>query len=145
MRKMITIQEAVILLEKYYNGFTSAGEEKLLYAFLSQKKLPESFEADKAILGYFASRKKKSKIKIIPLMRWTSIAASVIAGILIVRFLIPVKAVETYAYIDGKKITDKEQIMEQAQLSVQSWNQSDNNASLDTDELINQQLQLFIQ
>jgi len=59
MRKLINIQEAATLVNKYYEGYTSGEEEKLLYTFLSQKNLPKQFEADKAILGYFASRKKK--------------------------------------------------------------------------------------
>lgn len=144
MRKIITIQEAEILVDKYYEGFTSGEEEKLLRTFLSQKNLPERFEAEKAILNYFASHKKKSKIQIIPLLRWTSasIAASAIIGMLIFNLSITGKS-DSYAYIDGKKITDKEQIKEQALASVQSWINSDTDTNLDTDELIIQQLQLF--
>lgn len=143
MRRIITIQEAGILLDKYYEGFTSAEEEKLLYIFLSQKNLPEQFEADKAILAYFASHKKKSKIQVIPLFRWTSIAASVAIGIILVCFL-TIGTSDSYAYVDGKKITDIEQVKEQAFASIHSWNDSNNNTNLDTDELIIQQLQLFV-
>lgn len=139
---MITIQEAEILLDRYYEGLTFGKEEKLLIAFLSQKKLPEQFEADRAILNYFNSRKKKSKIKIIPLLRWTSAAASVIIGITIVHLLISGKS-DSYAYIDGKRITNIEQVREQAFASIQSWNNSDNNPNLNTDDIIIQQLQLF--
>jgi len=142
MRKIITIQEADILLNKYYEGSTSGEEEKLLQAFLSQKHLPGRFDADKDISGYFASQRKKSKRQIVPLLRWTSIAASVIIGWLVINFLISGKSY-SYAYIDGKKITNIEQIKEQAFASIQSWNDSEDNSNLDTDELINQQLQLF--
>jgi len=142
MRKIITIQEAEVLLDKYYEGFTSGEEEKTLHTFLSQKNLPEQFEADKTVLGYFASHKKKSKIQIIPLLRWTSIAASVIIGILVFNLQIIGKPY-SYAYIDGKKVTNMEQIKEQALTSIQSWNNSDGNTDLDTDEIINRQLQLF--
>jgi len=142
MRKVVTIQEAVILLDKYYEGLTSGEEEKLLHTFLSQKRLPEQFNADKAILNYFASQKKKSKVQIVPLLRWTSIAASVIIGLLAVNFWVSGKS-GSYAYIDGKKITNMEQIKEQAFASMRSWNNSDNNLNLNTEELINQQLQLF--
>ena len=143
MRKLITIQEAEVLINKYYEGYTSGAEEKLLHTFLSQKNLPKQFEADKAILGYFASHRKKRKIQIIPLLRWTSVAASVIIGIIIVNFLMPGKP-NSYAYIDGEKVTNIEQIKEQAFASIHSWNKSESNTNLDTDELIIQQLQLFI-
>ena len=142
MSKMITIQEAEALLEKYYEGFTSVEEEKRLYNFLSQKRLPEQFEADRAILGYFASQKKRSKIQPLTLLRWTSIAASVAIGLLIVYFLLPRKY-DSYAYVDGKKVTNIEQVKEQALASIQSWSNSDNDTNLNTEELINQQLQLF--
>jgi len=142
MRKLIKIQEAEELISKYYDGYTSAEEEKLLYTFLSQKNLPEQFEADKAILGYFASHKKKSKIQIIPLLRRTSVAASVVIGIIFINSLMPGKS-NSYAYVDGEKVTNIEQIKEKAFASINSWNKSENSTNLDTDELINQQLQLF--
>ena len=143
MRKQITIQEAEVLLDRYYEGFTSGKEEKLVYAFLSQKNLPEQFEADRALLQYFDSRKKKSKVLIVPLLRRASaVAASLIIGITVVHFLVSGKP-HSYAYIDGKKVTNIEQVKEQAVASLQTWNNSDRDTDLDMDELINQQLQLF--
>jgi hypothetical protein len=50
----------------------------------------------------------------------------------------------SYAYINGKKITNIEQIKGQALASIHSWNHSDNDTNVDTDELIIQQLQLFV-
>ena len=41
MSKGFKIQEAEVLLNKYYEGLTSGEEEKLLHIFLSQKRLPE--------------------------------------------------------------------------------------------------------
>jgi len=143
MRKNITIQEATVLLDKYYEGYTSVSEEKLLYTFLSQKNLPEQFKADKAILNYFASHKKKSKIRIIPLLRWTSVAASVIIGLLIFHNLPVTGKSDSFAYVDGKKVTKMEQVKEQALASIQSWSNSENTTNFDTDELIIQQLQQF--
>ncbi|MDR0796671.1 MAG: hypothetical protein LBE79_11600 [Tannerella sp.] len=142
MQKRITIQEAGVLLEKYYEGLTSAKEEKQLHTFLSQKQLPQQFVADKAILNYFDAQKKKSNIPIIPLLRWTSVAASLIIGIIAVNYLVSAKS-DSFAYIDGKRIIDKLQIMEQASASIQSWNNSDSNAHTTMDELIDKQLQLF--
>lgn len=144
MRRIISIQEAGVLLDKYYEGFTSAEEEKLLHTFLLQKNLPQQFEADKAILGYFASHKKKTKIQWIPLLRWTSAVAAVMVGIMLISLLFMRSQSYSYAYVDGRKVTNIEQIKEQALASIQSWSNSDRNTDLDTDELINQQLQLFI-
>ena len=141
MRETITIQEGEVLLERYYEGFTSVKEEKLLHTFLSQKDLPERFDADQAILNYLDTQKKKSKIKIIPLWSWASAAASVLIGITLVHFLLSEKS-DSYAYIDGKKITNMEQVKEQALASLQAWN-TDNPANLNTDDIIIQQLQLF--
>ena len=45
----ISAAEADALLEKYYEGFTSAEEERLLHLFLSQPGLPERYEADRAM------------------------------------------------------------------------------------------------
>ena len=143
MNKGITMQEAEVLLEKYYEGFTSVEEEKRLHRFLSQNDLPEQFEPDKAIFGYFVSHKKRSKIQPLPLLRWTSVAASVAIGIMIVHFLLPSKF-DSYAYVDGKKVTNIEQVKEQALASIQSWSNSDNDTNLNTENLINQQLQLFV-
>jgi len=143
MSRIITVQKARLLLDKYYEGFTSVEEEKLLYIFLSQKNLPEQFEADKAILSYFSSHKKKNKTRVVPLLRWTSIAASVTIGIILTCFL-TFGTTNSYAYVDGKKITDIEQVKEQAFASILSWNNSNDNTNLDMDELIIQQLQLFV-
>jgi len=143
MKTLISTQQATVLLEKYYDGLTSVKEEKALNEFLSQKKLPEQFEADRAISGYFANQKKKGKIQTIPLLRWASVAASVAIAIT-VGFSLTFGRVNSFAYVDGKKVTDIEQIREQAFASINSWNNIENKTSSDTDELIIQQLQLFI-
>jgi len=143
MKKIITTEQAEILLDRYYEGYTSVEEERLLYIFLSQKNLPEKFDADKALLAYFAAHKKKAKTRIVPLLRWTSVAASVIIGImLIAHFLMPVNY-DSYAYIDGQKITNIEKVKEQMIASIQLWNNADTETNVDMDELIIQQLQLF--
>jgi hypothetical protein len=41
------------LLEKYYNGESTAEDEKLLRAFFSGSNIPEGYEAEKALFGYF--------------------------------------------------------------------------------------------
>jgi len=144
MRKIIKIQETEMLLKRYYEGITTGDEEKTLYDFLSQKNLPEQYYADRAILNYFASQKKKGKIRIIPLVKWTSIAASIITGILITSFFLTGKT-DSYAYIDGKKVTSMERIKMEALASIQSWSNSDNDTNSNTEEIINQQLQLFME
>jgi len=142
MRKTITHKEAEILLEKYYEGCTSVNEEKKLVSFLSQSNLPSQFEADKAILGYFESQKSRKTVQFTPLFRLISVAASIAIVIISVYWLTPSKP-DSFAYINGEKVTDMEQIKEQALATINIWKGSDNSSNTDTEELINQQLQLF--
>lgn len=58
-RNNISLQEAEKLIERYYEGETSVAEENLLCEYLSGKNVPARFEAEKAILGYFASEKRR--------------------------------------------------------------------------------------
>lgn len=117
----ISAAEADALLEKYYEGFTSAEEERLLHLFLSQPGLPERYEADRAMMGYFASEKQAVKpVKrtvIIPMIRWASVAAALIGGIFLVRSMIMEKP-QCYAYVDGVRVTDMTAVKAEAMQSI---------------------------
>jgi hypothetical protein len=121
--KQITISaaEADALLEKYYEGFTSAEEERLLHLFLSQPGLPERYGADRAMMGYFGSEKQAVKpVKrtvIIPMIRWASVAAALIGGIFLVRSMMMEKS-QCYAYVDGVKVTDMTAVKAEAMQSI---------------------------
>lgn len=58
MSRIISIQEAEVLLEKYYDGLTGKEEERLLHDFLAREDVPERFHAEKAMFGYFDKQKK---------------------------------------------------------------------------------------
>ena len=119
--KTISNTEADALLEKYYEGFTSAEEERQLHLFLSQPKLAQRYAADRAMMGYFASEKQAEKPKqnpvIIPMIRWASVAAALIGGIFLVRSLM-VEKPQCYAYVDGVKVTDVATVKAEAMQSL---------------------------
>ncbi len=117
-RNNISLQEAEKLIERYYEGETSVAEENLLCEYLSGKNVPARFEAEKAILGYFASEKKKKSVWLIPNnLKWIASAAAVAAIFLAILFSNQPSAT-SYAYVDGKKITDKDKIFALAQTTV---------------------------
>ena len=139
MKKLPTIEEADILLEKYYEGTTCGEEEKLLQEFLQQENLPVRFEAERALFGYFAQEKRQletvvemefdgitppvsegsnSKEKIPPrniwlqmnpILKWTLAAAVLVFGVLILDNRIQAQK-GAIAYIDGIRCTDKQEV-----------------------------------
>jgi hypothetical protein len=118
---VISATEADALLEKYYEGFTSAEEERQLHLFLSQPNLPERYEADRAMMGYFAGEKQavkpEKRTAIIPMIRWASVAAALIGGIFLVRSMM-VEKPQCYAYVDGVKVTDVTAVKAEAMQSI---------------------------
>ncbi len=116
-RNIISLQEVEKLIEKYYEGETSVAEENRLRKYLSGKNVPAKFEAEKAIFGYFANEKKKS-VNLRPgALKWVSSVAAVAAVFLGILF-INLPSATSYAYVDGKKITDKKEIIALAQTTV---------------------------
>jgi len=119
--KTISMKEADALLEKYYEGFTSAEEERQLHLFLSQPNLPEQYEADRAMMGYFAGEKQAvkpaKKTVIIPMIRWASVAAALVGGVFLVKSLM-MEQPQCYAYVDGVKVTDVTAVKAEAMQSI---------------------------
>lgn len=147
MRENSTIREVEFQLEKYYEGKTTNAEEKRLCDFLSQKDIPEQFEADRALLGYFAGKKQKPKTILIPFMKWASIAAVFIGLILFTKTGVK-ENTESYAYINGEKITNTQAVKEQALASLENISDSPDEVensirNLNNKDLIQVQLQLF--
>lgn len=117
-RNIISLQEAEKLIEKYYEGETSVAEENLLREYLSGRDVPAKFDAEKAIFGYFANAKEKKTVKLRPkVLKWVSSVAAV-AAIFIGFLIINNPFATSYAYVDGKKITDKTEILSLAQTTV---------------------------
>jgi len=146
MRKRIKIKEAEALLEKYYEGNTSQTEEKRLYHFLSQDHLPKRFEADLALFDFFASQKQKPKAVIVPLMRWTSIAA-IMVGIMFFAKTWVCDNPTNIAYINGQKYIDAQVVKKQAINSLRFVSSNDEVEecikSLNDKDLIESQLAIF--
>lgn len=127
-RNIISLQEAEKLIERYYEGETSVAEEKLLYEYLSRKDIPNKFEAEKAIFSYFENEKEKKTVSLVPnVLKWVASVAAVVA-ILIGVLLINKPSTTSYAYVDGKMITDKNEILTLAQATI-------GNLSLEIDEV----------
>jgi hypothetical protein len=147
IKHKLNFSEADMLIEKYYEGLTTVEEEKQLRDFLSQPSLPERFEPEQAILGYFNHKKQKTHFSLLPTIRWAS-AAAVIALIIIGSQLFVIERQSNYAYIDGKKVTDVREIKSQALASLSDISSSTDEVaeglkSINGNELIQQQLDVF--
>lgn len=147
MKHKITFEEADQLIERYYDGLTSVEEERLLKEFLLQPGLPAHYEAEKAIFGYFKPQLEKSGFNIRPFMRWASVAAVLLVGIYSIQLFIT-DAHTSYAYVDGMKITDMNEIKFQAMAMLQdipSGNEEVEEGinSLNNKDIIQQQLEMF--
>lgn len=95
------------LLEQYYEGLTSVEEESLLKTWLSQPDTPARFDADKALLGFFAGQKIKPvrKFNVLRFAAWSSAAAAVLALLLVTGNGIKTDT-DNYVFIQGKKYTN---------------------------------------
>ena len=145
-RNIITIDEAEKLMEKYYEGSTTVAEENQLRTFLAQSKVPPQFEAEKAIFGYYESKKDRKNFRLQPYLRWAA-AAVIAAGVIIPVSIFQASGKTNYAYINGVKITNTQEIISLAQTTINYV--SDNNEvedgldNLKNDETIKNQLDAF--
>ncbi|MBP1675939.1 MAG: hypothetical protein H6Q20_498 [Bacteroidetes bacterium] len=123
----ITTDEADKLIENYYEGLTTAEEEKRLHAFLSQPGLPQRYAAEQAIFGYFNAGKSKTKaFRLRPYLSWAGSAAAILVIAVGIQFFGNINT--SYAYVDGVKITNINQVKAQAIASL-------NHVSADNDEV----------
>lgn len=157
MKKNLTIEEADALFEKYYNGETIGMEEVLLHDFLQQKDLPERFEAERALFGYFEVEKQQLTVsddekfvietaqlsdeqdikqiapsrnlwlRLNPVLKWSLAAAVLFSAVLIFDNLIQ-KQNSNIAYVNGILCTDSREV---ATLAIASIDQLD----LESDEV----------
>ena len=145
-RDIITVDEAEKLMEKYYEGSTTVAEENQLRTFLAQSNVPPQFEAEKAIFGYYESKKGRKHFRLQPYLRWAA-AAVIAAGVIIPVSIFQVSGKTNYAYINGVKITDTQEIISLAHSTINYV--SDNNEvedgldNLKNDETIKNQLESF--
>lgn len=103
------------LAERYFEGTTTNEEERLLRSFLRtpEAQSPE-FEELRAVMGFLAVGKVMHKKKAKPfwrnaeVMRWSAAACFVIIGGMGAYHLMPKNIY--VAYVDGKRITDKQEV-----------------------------------
>lgn len=144
----ITFEEADKLIERYYEGLTSVEEEKKLQEFLSQTDLPLKYEPEQAIFGYFRPQKQKQVLLIRKnLLRWPGIAAALAVGVFGIQLFMD-SHLSNYAYVDGKKITDMDEIKLHAMASIENLPSGqaiieDNLRQVSSKKLIEEQLNLF--
>ena len=145
-RNIITVDEAEKLMEKYYEGSTTVAEENQLRTFLAQSNVPPQFEAEKTIFGYYESKKDRKNFRLQPYLRWAA-AAVITAGVIIPVSIFQASGKTNYAYINGVKTTNTQEIISLAQTTINFV--SDNNEvedgldNLKNDETIKNQLDAF--
>jgi len=134
------------LIDRYYEGLTSGEEEKLLRNLLSRKDLPERYKTERAIFGYFETKKQKQVFRLQPYFRWGAAVAAV--AILVIGLGIQrskLQDLSDYAFVNGVKITDKHMIKCVAENSMKeiSGGTKDKSPKLDAKEIMTQQLGAF--
>jgi len=135
------------LIERYYEGMTTADEEKQIHNYLTLPDLPNRFEVEKQIFGYFDQKKKKYHAGIVPYFRWASVAAAVVIVVFSLQVYMNTNR-SNYACIDGKKIYDVHQIKSQALESLIDVSPKTNEVeegfnNLNDHDVIKQQLDVF--
>lgn len=147
LKHKMSFEEADMLIEKYYEALTSAEEEKRLREFLSQPDLPERYEAEKAIFGYFGKKKEKKQYNFQSFVRWTSVAAAVAVIVLSIKIFDNNPTVG-YAFINGQEITDVQTIKSLAISSLTDVSSANNDVEdglkdIQGNEAIEEQLNVF--
>lgn len=147
MKHKMTFEEADQLIERYYDGLTSVDEERQLKEFLLQPGLPSRYEPEQAIFDYFKPQREKPGFNIRPLMRWAAVAAILLVGVYSIQIFTP-EVHASYAYVNGRKITDINEIKFQAMSTLndipagtREVEESINN--LNNKDIIQQQLETF--
>jgi len=147
LKYRMTLDQADILIEKYYEGLTSVEEERQLQDFLSQADLPLKYEPEQAIFGYFRPQKQKQNVSRRLFLRWSGVAAALLVGVFAIQLFID-SNLPNYAYVDGEKITDMDEIKLHAMASIENLPSGqtiveENLRQVSSEELIEQQLNLF--
>lgn len=105
------------LVDRYFEGITTNDEEKTLKRFLATgEAVGEEFDELRAVMGYLAVGKqlKKRPAKV---LRRKVVGWAAVAAVLLLLF-IPLQRALTeeenicVAYVEGKRLTDSEQVMQ---------------------------------
>ena len=147
IKQNLSYNDADRLIEKYYEGLSTVDEEKELKNFLSLSGLPERYEPEQAIFGYFNQNKVKKHFSIQPFIRWASVAAVILVAVFSMKVFM-VQNITDYAYVDGRKITNVKEVKAQAMASLSDISSENNEVedgikNLNDKKLIDQQLDVF--
>lgn len=143
----LSFSDADRLIEKYYEGLTTVEEERKLREFLSQSNLPEHYKPEQAIFGYFDHKKQKAPIRFLPIIRWSGAAAVILFTVFSINRYVNENQTN-YAFIDGKKITNVQEIKSRALASLSDISSKNNEVedglkNMNNKELIEEQLDIF--
>ena len=150
MKKYPSIEEADALIEKYYDGSTSTDEEKQLRLFLNQRNLPNRFDTERALFGYFKSEQKPKRGLVLtfsPFSKWIIAAAVIFSAIFIVEKQLT-SSHQNVAYVNGVRLTDTKQIESLALASIRNLDLENDGVKesmnrLNEGDLIQSQLENF--
>ena len=125
------------LEERYFDGLTTDEEERLLRQFLATEEAQAAeFEELRAVMGYITMGKVEHKKKVVPLwrrpevVRWSAAACLVILGGVGLLHLMPRT---TYvAYIDGRRTTNKMEVIAQMHSVMSDINADSPTATMET-------------
>lgn len=106
-----------LLIEKYYEGMTTVDEEKRLQDFLSRTDLPEKYAPEQAVFGYYNSKKPNKPSRFPQYLSWAAAVAAVVVLVVSIQ-VFSVSEHANYAFVDGRKITDIDQIKSEALASL---------------------------
>lgn len=148
-KNAVTEKEIDRLLELYYEGLTTASDESLLRAWLSQPDIPSRFDADKALFGYFAGQKKTmvNKGTVLRMTTWFSVAAAILFLLLLTEKPF-IDNGDNYVYIQGKKYTSLVLVKEKAHSTLSMLSDSQDEVSksaalLNGENILQEQLKLL--
>lgn len=138
--KTIDRKAVELMIERYYEGLTTVDEEKQLNSWLQHPSLAGQFEAERAMLGYFKAEKPVLRLNALYWLRQVAVVALlVVSGVLVIQYMtMPAQA--SYAYVNGKKITNPEQVRKRAIASLAGLPSSDKLVDNQLKEVSNREL-----
>lgn len=107
------------LIEKYYEALTTVEEEKELYRLLSHPSLKGKYEAERAMLSYFKEKKAvKLQLPLQKMLRHVAVVAVFVISAFYVTILLTPDAQASFAWVNGKKVTNIHQVKTYAKASL---------------------------
>ncbi len=137
------------LIEKYYEALTTVAEEKELYRLLSHPSLKGKYEAERAMLSYFKDEKTvKLQLPVRKMLRHVAAVAVLVVSAFFVMVMVTPDAQASYAWVNGKKVTNIHKVKLYAEKSLNSLPSSSsiidtNLKEVSSGQLIEQQLAIF--